>query len=122
MKSIRTSAIVLSVTVAGAMMADRAGSRLMAVQESAPRGVGAAEVKDNYQRSAEIYEMRTSARRGAQRGEEIYYYKCSYCHNKYAKTGPGLKDLYKHKTLMNGHPVNDETVTDKIRRVGPVMQ
>lgn len=122
MKSIRTSAIVLSVTVAGAMMADRAGSRLMAVQESAPRGVGAAEViKDNYQRSAEIYEMRTSARSGAQRGEEIYYYKCSYCHNKYAKTGPGLKDLYKHKTLMNGHPVNDETVTDKIRRGGPVM-
>ncbi len=30
--------------------------------------------EDQYQRSAEIYAMRTSASGGAQRGEEIYYY------------------------------------------------
>src|SRR5439155_1616781 len=55
--------------------------------------------KDPYQRSAEIYQMKTSAAEGPQRGEEIYYYKCWYCHNKYAKTGPSLKDIFKREPL-----------------------
>ena len=77
--------------------------------------------KDEYQRSAEIYEMRTSAARGPQRGEEIYYYKCWYCHNKYAKTGPALNDIFKRATLRSGKPVSDEAVMDKIRQGGTVM-
>ena len=70
--------------------------------------------RDDYQRSAEIYAMRTSAARGPQRGEEIYYYKCWYCHNKYAKTGPPLKDLFKRG-------VSDAAVMEKIRQGGPIM-
>jgi len=37
--------------------------------------------KDPYQRSAEIYQMKTSAAEAPQRGEELYNYKCWYCHN-----------------------------------------
>jgi streptogramin lyase/mono/diheme cytochrome c family protein len=77
--------------------------------------------KDEHQRSAEIYGMKTTAASGSQRGEEIYYYKCWFCHNQYAKTGPPLKDLYKRPTLMVGGPVNDQTVADKIRGGGPAM-
>ena len=77
--------------------------------------------RDEYQRSAEIYGMKTTAASGSQRGEEIYYYKCWFCHNQYAKTGPPLKDLYKRPTLMLGGPVNDQTVADKIRSGGPAM-
>jgi mono/diheme cytochrome c family protein len=29
-----------------------------------------------------------------------------------AKWGPALKDLFKRPTLMNGKPVNDQTVTE----------
>lgn len=32
--------------------------------------------KDEYQRSTDIYSYKTTAKSGAQRGEEIYYYKC----------------------------------------------
>jgi streptogramin lyase len=65
--------------------------------------------------------MRTSAARGPQRGEEIYYYKCWYCHNKYAKTGPPLKDVFKRRTLQSGQPVSDAAVVEKIRQGGPIM-
>jgi streptogramin lyase/mono/diheme cytochrome c family protein len=77
--------------------------------------------RDEHQRSAEIYGMTTTAASGSQRGEEIYYYKCWFCHNQYAKTGPPLKDLYKRPTLMLGAPVNDQAVADKIRSGGPAM-
>ena len=78
---IKASAIVFTVELAAVLLGvDLAG------QSAAP--------KDEYQRSAEIYEMRTTARSGPQRGEELYYYKCWYCHNQYAKTGPPLKDLF----------------------------
>lgn len=104
----KVSAIVLTVELAAVLLgADLAGQT--------------AATKDEYQRSAEIYGMRTSARSGPQRGEEIYYYKCSYCHNQYAKTGPPLKDLFTRRALLSGQPVSDQTVTEKIRQGGPIM-
>ncbi|OFV96335.1 MAG: hypothetical protein A3H28_15030 [Acidobacteria bacterium RIFCSPLOWO2_02_FULL_61_28] len=78
-------------------------------------------LQDDYQRSAEIYNFQTSAKSGPQRGEEIYYFKCWFCHNQFAKTGPQLKDLYKRPTLGSGGPVNDATVEAKIRNGGPLM-
>src|SRR6266849_2689023 len=108
MKLINASAIVLTVEFAAALLGtDHAGQ--------------AVATKDEHQRSAEIYEMRTTARQGPQRGEEIYYYKCWYCHNEYAKTGPPLKDVFKRRTLQSGRPVSDETVAEKIRQGGPIM-
>jgi streptogramin lyase/mono/diheme cytochrome c family protein len=83
--------------------------------------LGQTPTNDGHQRSRDIYEMRTSAARGPQRGEEIYYYKCWFCHNQYAKTGPPLKDIFKRGMLQSGIPVSDETVTEKIRQGGAIM-
>ena len=104
---IKASTIVLTIELAAVLLGvDLAGQ--------------SAATKDEYQRSAEIYEMRTSARNGPQRGEEIYYYKCWYCHNQYAKTGPPLKDLFT-RALPSGQPRSDREVAEKIRQGGPIM-
>ena len=76
---------------------------------------------DDLQRSARLDTYRLIADSGASRGENIYFFKCWMCHNQYAKTGPYLKDLYKHPELLSGDPVNDETVTAKIKDGGPGM-
>ena len=79
----------------------------------------------DFQRTVEIYNLKTSAQSGWQRGEEIYTYKCWYCHNQYTvkagTAGTLLKDLYKKPRLMSGQAVNDETVSEKIRSGGPLM-
>jgi streptogramin lyase/mono/diheme cytochrome c family protein len=72
------------------------------------------------QRAAAIYNFRTTAQRGAQRGEEIYYFKCWYCHNTFTVTlGTGavaLRGLFTRGTLLTtGQPATDATVADKIR-------
>ena len=78
--------------------------------------------KDAYQRSYEVFTYSTSAKSGPQRGEELYYIKCWFCHNQYAKTGPQLKELYKRGTFtMSGDSVTDQAVADKIRNGGPAM-
>ena len=91
-----------------------------------PGRQAAAQVPEaNLQRSTEIYNLNTTAPDGAQRGEELYYYKCWMCHNAYSVEAgtPAtlLKDLYQRSVLMSGQPVNDETVAEKIRNGGPGM-
>jgi len=86
----------------------------------------AAETPDaSLQRSSEIYNLTTTATSGAQRGEELYYYKCWKCHNSYSVAAgtPAalLKSLYQRPVLMSGEPVNDDTVAEKIRNGGPLM-
>ena len=39
---------------------------------------------DADQRSLRIYEFKKAADSGAERGREIFYYKCWFCHNEYA--------------------------------------
>lgn len=122
MNFVTTSGIALSVSlglaVYGSIPAGRAAS---AQSTSAQAAVETRVTSDEYQRSAEIFEMKTSAKGGPQRGEEIYYYKCWFCHNKYTKTAPHLKDLYKRPTLATGEAVNDRSVAEKIRGGGPGM-
>jgi mono/diheme cytochrome c family protein len=77
--------------------------------------------KDYYQRSLEIYEFRKAARSGPERGREIYYYKCWFCHNEFVKDIPRLDGLYRKPNLLSGAPVNDATVKDKLRNGGPTM-
>ena len=81
--------------------------------------------KGNLQRSAEILYFKRLAESGAERGKEIYFFKCWVCHNGYTRAAgtlsPDHKDLYKRATLMSGKPVNDETVAEKIRNGGPLM-
>ena len=104
---IKAAALVLTVELAAVLLGvDLAGQT--------------ATTKDEYQRSADIHGMKTSAASGPRRGEEVYYYKCWYCHNQYAKTGPPLKGLFT-RALSSGQPVSDQTVAEKIRQGGQVM-
>ena len=77
--------------------------------------------KDYNQRSLEIYEFRKAARSGTERGQEIFYYKCWFCHNEFVSDVPHIRGLYQKASLLSGQPVNDETVKDKIRNGGPGM-
>jgi virginiamycin B lyase len=76
---------------------------------------------DDLQRSISLDTYKLLADSGAARGENIYFYKCWMCHNKYAKGGPYLKDLYQREKLALGGPVNDTTVTQVIKEGGPGM-
>jgi cytochrome c5 len=69
-------------------------------------------VKDYNQRSLEIYEFRKAAQSGPERGQEIYYFKCWFCHNEYTQGIPKLNDPYKRPTLVSGAPVNDANVKE----------
>jgi mono/diheme cytochrome c family protein len=99
--------------IAGAMLvvlvAAGWGGRASAQQESK------APAKDYNQRALEIYEFKKAAQSGAERGQEIFYYKCWFCHNEFTKDIPKLTGLYKHERLVSGEPVNDETVKNQIR-------
>lgn len=77
--------------------------------------------KDYYQHSLETYEFRKAAQNGAERGREIFYYKCWFCHNEFSKTAPQLTGLYQRGTLLSGKPVNDDNLKDRIRNGGAGM-
>jgi streptogramin lyase/mono/diheme cytochrome c family protein len=80
--------------------------------------------KDYNQRSLEIYEYKKAAQSGPDRGQEIFYYKCWFCHNEYAQTqkgAPPLKDLFQRPVLLSGEKVSADSVKQKIRDGGPGM-
>jgi mono/diheme cytochrome c family protein len=91
------------------------GARAFAQEPAAPAA------KDYNQRSLEIFEFRKAAKSGPERGREIYYYKCWFCHNEFTKDIPKLEGLYKKANLLSGDPVNDGTVKEKLRNGGPGM-
>jgi mono/diheme cytochrome c family protein len=77
--------------------------------------------RDPYQRSLQIYEFKKAAASGPDRGQEIFYYKCWFCHNEFTKDIPKLTGLFQRSTLLSGQPVTDEGVKEKIRNGGPGM-
>ena len=81
----------------------------------------AAGTTDDLQRSLRLDNYTVVADSGPGRGEVIYFYKCWMCHNKYAKGGPYLQDLYQRAKLVSGEAVTDETVSAKIKAGGPGM-
>jgi cytochrome c5 len=108
--------------VAGAMIV--ASSLSASAQEPAQQGAkpeAKPVAKDYYQRSLETYEFKKAAQSGPERGREIYYYKCWFCHNEFSKTAPQLTGLFQRPTLLSGLPVNNETVKDRIRNGGDGM-
>ena len=113
-RSVAVGAVVLLLTAAGPI------GRRACAQEASQQG-GATEPKDPYQRSLQVYEFRKAAESGPDRGQEIFYYKCWFCHNEFTKDIPKLAALYKRATLISGEPVNDDTVRAKIRNGGPGM-
>ena len=72
-------------------------------------------------RALQYYRYKRVAESGPERGRELYYFKCWQCHNEFQKTAPQLKGLYQHERLMSGQPVNDETISEKVKNGGPGM-
>lgn len=70
---------------------------------------------DDLQKADKIYGFRKAASSGPERGREIFYYKCWFCHNEFTKDIPKLEGLYRRPALISGEPVNDETVKNQIR-------
>ena len=79
---------------------------------AAPAQEAAATPRDHNQRSLEIYEFKRVATSGAERGKEIYYYKCWFCHNDFAEGAPKLTGVYQRGTLMTGRPATDEGIKE----------
>jgi len=76
---------------------------------------------DPYQRSVAIYNFRKAADHGPDRGREIFYYKCWFCHNEFAQGAPPLKGVFQRKQLLSGRPTTADGIKDEIRNGGPGM-
>ena len=114
---------IAATMVAGAMLlaASLTGTPAFAQVPQGGQPEGKPLEKDYYQRSLETYEFRKAARSGAERGREIFYYKCWFCHNEFTKNAPQLSGLYQRGTLLSGLPVTDENVKNRIRNGGENM-
>jgi mono/diheme cytochrome c family protein len=111
MNSIKATAILaMPVLAAATAMA----ANVFAQEAKAP-------AKDYDQRALEIYEFRKAAASGPERGQEIFYYKCWFCHNEFVQGIPQLTGLYQKPNLLSGESVNDDTVKEKIRNGGAGM-
>ncbi len=124
MKGAKVCRIVATVAVI-ILFVGRYGDKVAVAQapsQGLSTGKGAAAY--DLQRSVRLYNYNGAGPSGPPRGEQLYFFKCWVCHNKYTKerAGPLLKDIYKRSVLMTtGKPVNDEAVAEKIREGGPLM-
>jgi mono/diheme cytochrome c family protein len=76
---------------------------------------------DEYQRSIAIYNFKKAAQSGPDRGREIFYYKCWFCHNELAKGAPPLKGVFQRSKLLSGRPTTEDGIKDEIREGGAGM-
>jgi len=92
-------------------------------QAAAPAPAPPAEpaMRDPYQRSLAIYECKKAAQSGPDRGREIFYYKCWFCHNEFAKGAPALKGVFQRDKLLSGRPTTEDGIKDEIRNGGAGM-
>jgi mono/diheme cytochrome c family protein len=79
--------------------------------------------RDPDQRSLKIYEFRKAAESGPERGREIFYYKCWFCHNEFAgpQSAPNLATVFDRKQLLSGRPTTDDGIKDEIKNGGAGM-
>ena len=105
------AAVIAAMGVAGSV----------AAQQAAPDAKTGSAVHDPYSRALQTYQFKKAATSGPERGREIFYYKCWFCHNEYTKNAPQLTGLFKRETLLSGLPVNTDTVKDRIRNGGEGM-
>ena len=71
--------------------------------------------QDPYQRSLDHFLFRATATSGPQRGEELYFYKCWFCHSALAERAPVLEDLFDRPSMTG------QRVAQKIRQGGSGM-
>ena len=98
----------------------KATRMLAAAMVAAAAGYGPAfaqerPAQDSYQRSLQIYQFKKAAASGAERGQEIFYYKCWFCHNEFTKDIPKLTGLFQRASLVTGAPMSEEAVKNQIR-------
>jgi mono/diheme cytochrome c family protein len=82
-----------------------------------------AEFVDDNQRAIAIYEFKKAAQSGPDRGREIFYYKCWFCHNEFAgpQSAPNLATVFQRKQLLSGRPATEDGIKDEIRNGGEGM-
>ena len=123
-RKVRSAVILMTLAVATVLIlvgtSSYLGTAHAAPQQALPAAAKVVHT-DDMQRSARLDHYKLLADSGASRGENIYFFKCWMCHNKYAKTGPYLKSLYQHESMMSGDPVTDQNVIAKIKEGGPGM-
>ena len=117
MSSRSKSRLVLGIAVGAAVALASSSLGRSTLVQAAPNQASSqpAPPADPYQRSADHFTFKASAKSGPQRGEELYYYKCWFCHTQFAKRAPYLKDILKRPN------VTEQTVAEKIRTGGPGM-
>jgi mono/diheme cytochrome c family protein len=93
-------------------------AKTAAARETAP-----AQFIDDNQRSIAIYEFKKAAQSGPDRGREIFYYKCWFCHNEFAgpESAPNLATVFQRKQLLSGRPTTEDGIKDEIRNGGAGM-
>ena len=110
---------LIAVVVAGIWYGRRQPAEVAApppVQQVAvPTPSADAPPADYHQRSLEIFEFKRGASSGYERGKEIFYYKCWFCHNDFAEGAPKLTGVYQRGTLLTGRPATDEGIKEQIR-------
>jgi len=119
----RPPAVATFLSLAALLVAGASARLGMAKAASKPpKAAAVADVStDDLQRSLRLDTYKILADSGAARGENIYFYKCWMCHNKYTKSAPYLDNLYKRPKLISGEPINDQTVAEMIRNGSPRM-
>src|SRR5437762_6750485 len=109
--ALRAAVAIVTVWFGAFLAVEHASAQTPAAQPAA--------VSNDLQRSVAVYSYDAAAKSGAARGEVIYYYKCWFCHNDYARAAgtpaPSLKDIFGRTTLVTGEPVSDDNVARQIR-------
>ena len=102
---------------------EEAAAPALQQQKAAPAAAPPQEpvMRDPYQRSLAIYEFKKAAESGPDRGREIFYYKCWFCHNEFAKGAPSLQDVFQRKQLLSGRATTEDGIKDEIRNGGAGM-
>ena len=114
MRLANTSGVVLTVVLGAAIWGQRSAGPMLSMS-AATQTSERVETQDPYQRSLDHFLFRASAASGPQRGEELYFYKCWFCHSALAERAPVLEDLFDRPGVTRQH------VAQTIRQGGPGM-
>jgi len=127
-RSVLGVGVIVLVLAIGIWIGQRApGSGTTEAVAPPPPAVKAPEVpalaRDPNQRSLKIYEFKKAADSGPDRGREIFYYKCWFCHNEFAgpSSAPSLVGVFDRKQLLSGRPTTNDGIKDEIRNGGAGM-
>ena len=127
-RTILAATAILAVFAAIFWMGRRPSQEAAVPPAPAPKTAAASELPvvpfiDEYQRSIAIYNFKKAAQSGPDRGREIFYYKCWFCHNEFAgpQSAPNLANVFQRKQLLSGRPTTEDGIKEEIRNGGAGM-